>query len=169
MLSLLTSIPITVKAQVINAQTNASHLNLMPVPASVQLVDGRIGIDSKFKIGTKGHKDARLQAALERFSKRLQGRVGLAFEPALSSDIDSATLVIETGSAGQSIPSLAEDESYKIETSEKQVQLTAPTVIGVIRGVETLLQLLSADRDGYYFPGVRIQDQPRFKWRGLCY
>jgi hexosaminidase len=30
-----------------------------------------------------------------------------------------------------------------------------------------LLQLLESDRSGYYLPGIRIQDQPRFAWRGL--
>jgi hexosaminidase len=36
-----------------------------------------------------------------------------------------------------------------------------------MRGLETLLQLLSADRDSYFLPAVKIQDQPRFRWRGL--
>ena len=36
-----------------------------------------------------------------------------------------------------------------------------------MHGLETLLQLLSVDEKGYYFPGVTIEDQPRFKWRGL--
>jgi len=36
-----------------------------------------------------------------------------------------------------------------------------------LRGLETLLQLLQSDRNGYYLPGIRIQDQPRFAWRGL--
>src|SRR5204863_3755159 len=43
----------------------------------------------------------------------------------------------------------------------------APTVVGALHGLETLLQLIDADRDGYYLPGVSIQDQPRFPWRGL--
>ena len=43
----------------------------------------------------------------------------------------------------------------------------APTVVGALRGLETFLQLLQGDRDGFYLPGIRIQDQPRFPWRGL--
>jgi hexosaminidase len=39
--------------------------------------------------------------------------------------------------------------------------------VGALRGLETLLQLLDADRNGYFFPGVQIEDQPRFPWRGL--
>ena len=36
-----------------------------------------------------------------------------------------------------------------------------------MRGLETLLQLLESDKDGFYFPAVSISDQPRFAWRGL--
>jgi hexosaminidase len=45
--------------------------------------------------------------------------------------------------------------------------LKAPTVVGVLRGLETFLQLLEGDREGFYLPAVSIQDRPRFPWRGL--
>ncbi len=45
--------------------------------------------------------------------------------------------------------------------------LNANTVWGAMHGMETLLQLVSGDRDGYYFPFVTVQDKPRFPWRGL--
>ena len=43
----------------------------------------------------------------------------------------------------------------------------APTVVGAMRGLETLLQLLNGDADGWFVPAVSIKDQPRFQWRGL--
>jgi hexosaminidase len=51
-------------------------------------------------------------------------------------------------------------------TPEK-INLSAETDIGILRGLETLLQLLKVDREGYYFPAVTIEDAPRFPWRGL--
>jgi hexosaminidase len=36
-----------------------------------------------------------------------------------------------------------------------------------MRGLETFVQLLESDKDGFYFPAVSISDQPRFVWRGL--
>ena len=39
--------------------------------------------------------------------------------------------------------------------------------MGALRGIETFLQLLEGDRQGYFIPSVRIQDKPRFPWRGL--
>jgi hexosaminidase len=102
-----------------------------------------------------------------RFLKRLQGRTGLTLATGLATSAATAGLEIQCATAGQVIPSLDEDESYQLEVADQKVRLTAPTVVGALRGLETLLQLLSADRDGYFFPAVRIQDQPLFRWRGL--
>jgi hexosaminidase len=45
--------------------------------------------------------------------------------------------------------------------------LRAATVVGALRGLETFLQLLEGDREGFYLPAVSINDRPRFRWRGL--
>jgi hexosaminidase len=45
--------------------------------------------------------------------------------------------------------------------------LSAATTVGVLRGLETFLQLLEGDRGGYFIPLASIQDKPRFPWRGL--
>src|SRR5205085_6426539 len=68
---------------------------------------------------------------------------------------------------GRTIPAVDEDETYQLDVSDHQARLTAPTVVGALRGLETFLQLVSADADGFYLPAVTIRDQPRFKWRGL--
>src|SRR5262249_33035526 len=60
-----------------------------------------------------------------------------------------------------------ENESYSLNATDKQAVLTAPTVVGAIRGLETLLQLIEGDSQGYFIPAVDIQDKPRFPWRGL--
>ena len=141
--------------------------NLMPVPSSVQFLDGRSNVTSTFQVATTGLSDARLQSAVSRFLNRLQGRTGLTLATGLATSAATASLEIQCAAAGQVIPSLDEDESYQLEVSDQKVRLTAPTVVGALRGLETLLQLLSTDRSGYYFPAVKIQDQPRFHWRGL--
>jgi hexosaminidase len=62
---------------------------------------------------------------------------------------------------------LNEDESYKLEITGRQALITAETDLGALHAMETMLQLFSADAAGYYFPGVKISDAPRFAWRGL--
>ncbi len=148
------------------AQETAKH-NLMPVPASVKFHPERLPIDSSFKIATRGHSDARLQANIGRFTKRLEGRTVLSFTPGLALDDQTTTFVVHCEGPGKEIPALGENESYRIDITSRQAILSAPTVVGAIRGLETVLQLLDADQNGYYLPGVQIQDQPRFPWRGL--
>jgi hexosaminidase len=149
-----------------NAQ-EAPKLNLMPVPASIKFQQERLAVDANFKVATRGHSDARLQAAIFRFIKRLEGRTVLTFAPGLAPDDQTTPLIIHCDGPGQNIPSVSENESYRIDITRRQAMLTAPTVVGALRGLETLLQLLDADRNGYFFPGVQIDDQPRFPWRGL--
>ena len=52
--------------------------NLMPAPASVSFDNERLAIDESFKVAIRGHSDARLQAAVFRFVKRLEGRTVLS-------------------------------------------------------------------------------------------
>lgn len=143
------------------------QLNLMPVPASVQTQTGRLPITGSFNVAVKNYADDRMRAGIARMLTRLAGRTVLTLPADLATDESSATLVVQCERAGDPIPSLNENESYSLEVTDKQARLVAPTVVGALRGLETFLQLLQGDRDGYYLPGVKIQDQPRFPWRGL--
>ncbi|MFN2513343.1 MAG: beta-N-acetylhexosaminidase [Pyrinomonadaceae bacterium] len=154
-------------ASISTAQEQTAKHNLMPVPAAVKFHPERLAVDSSFKVATRGHSDARLQAAIARFIKRLEGRTVLSFVPGLAPDDQTTTLVIHCQGAGKELPSVSENESYRIDITSRQALLSAPTVVGALRGLETVLQLLDADRNGYFLPGVQIQDQPRFPWRGL--
>jgi hexosaminidase len=154
-------------AQQVTTPTAQSQLNLMPVPASVQLRPGRLAIRTDFSVATKGHADDRLRGSIARMTRRLAGRTIMTLPLDLSTDESSATLVIQCERGGSDIPSLNEDESYSLEISDKQARLVAPTVVGAMRGLETFLQLLQGDLDGYYLPAISIRDQPRFAWRGL--
>lgn len=49
----------------------------------------------------------------------------------------------------------------------KGIELTAANPLGIMHGLETLLQLVESGPQGWVFPDVRIDDTPRFPWRGL--
>jgi hexosaminidase len=85
----------------------------------------------------------------------------------VASNREAATLRIECGAAGSAYPELGQDESYSLEIAVQHATLKANTVVGAIRGLETILQLVSTDQSGYFLPLVSIQDRPRFAWRGL--
>ena len=149
------------------ALSPTSQLNLMPMPASSELQSGRLAIAGGFQVSVRNYSDARLVSAISRMLSRLAGRTGLTLVPGVTTDEDQATLVIDCSGPGKAIPSLDENEGYSLEVVENRANLTAPTVVGALRGLETFLQLLAADRDGFYLPAVKIVDHPRFPWRGL--
>mgnify|MGYP003694718195 CR=1 FL=1 len=131
----------------------------MPVPASVQMQSARLPITANFNIAVKNYADDRLRNGIARMLNRLAGRTVLSLSTMISSDEATATLVVQCERAGEPVPSLGENESYSLEVADKQARLEAPTIVGALRGLETVLQLLQGDRDGYYLPGVRIRDQ----------
>src|SRR5918993_471686 len=98
---------------------------------------------------------------------RLESRTGLEFARGLAAVPAAANLVIQCRGAGPATPELGQDESYVLEVSERQAFVNAPTVVGALRGLETFLQLVTADAGGYFVPEARVSDAPRFPWRGL--
>ena len=164
---LLTLLVLLCGSLAVAQQPTPQQHSLMPVPASVNFNGERLPIDESFKVATRGHSDARLQAAIARFVKRLEGRTVLSFAPGLAADDQMTTLIVQCDGPGKEIPAVSENESYRLDITDRQALLSAPTVVGAIRGLETVLQLLTSDRRGYFLPGVKLQDQPRFPWRGL--
>ncbi len=141
--------------------------DLMPAPAVLQFGSGRLAVTAAFQAAVRGHDDARLQDGLARMLHQAEGRTGVSFAPMPSGKPESAALVVECAGPGLAVPGLEEDESYSLEITPRAAALTAPTVVGALRGLATLGQLLQHDADGWYFPAVSIHDGPRFPWRGL--
>lgn len=64
-------------------------------------------------------------------------------------------------------------ESYRLRASSRSVRLEAGSAEGLHRGVQTLRQLLPAKVESasrqpgpWTVPAVRVNDRPRFRWRG---
>ena len=155
------------------AQTS-SELNVMPLPAKVQLGNGALPIDRGFTIGFVGFRDERVDRAGQRFLAQLHRETGIVFASAGSQagvlarrDAVRATLLVTTNRDSKPVQELGEDESYTLEVTSSEAKLTAPTTLGTLRGLQTFLQLVSITPNGFSVPGVSIQDQPRFPWRGL--
>ena len=75
--------------------------------------------------------------------------------------------MVEVVRAGGAVQGVDEDEGYVLDISAGGVALRAETVVGAMRGLETLLQLVSNDSSSFFLPGLTITDAPRFPWRGL--
>jgi hexosaminidase len=155
---LIHALPLNVQGQ--------PQLNLMPAPARVEPGSGSLRVDSTFSVALQGHTEPRLDRAVQRFMQQLGRQTGF-FSPPKGSPSSKATLVVHTDHASKEIQELGEDESYVLEVTPDGAKLRAPTPLGTLHGLQTFLQLVEVSRDGFAVPGVAIQDQPRFPWRGL--
>ncbi len=140
----------------------------MPVPADIELKEGRFRVSEDFKIGISGQFDDRLYKYADRILRRLARRTGLFFiQNYLTANKNPGSPDLRINVERKGEVKLNEDESYILEVTSQGIELSATTDLGALRGLETFLQLLDVDESGYYFPSVSIKDTPRFPWRGL--
>ena len=152
-----------------SAFLDAAHaeLSLMPQPAHVVPGQGKLKIDQSFRIAFTGYREPRLDRAAARLAQHLEMKTGMPLSRELSADAATASLEISTAGVSSPVQKLGEDESYRLEVTPAHARLSAPNPLGVLRGMETFLQLVEADRDGFTAPALEIDDRPRFAWRGL--
>jgi hexosaminidase len=143
---------------------HAAPKDLLPVPARIQVTKGFVPLKAGFGIALRGAEDSRLRAAAQRFLERTRTASGVTGEIRNEKE---ATLVIEAAEAGRAAQSWQEDESYRLRAAGRTITLRAPNPLGVIRGLETLTQLVEAGQGSARVPAVAIEDRPRFAWRGL--
>lgn len=147
-----------------------STLNLLPVPKKIELQTGMFILTQNFSAGIhEPAPDTILINAVNRAYQTLNRRSGLYFTTkriTSKDNSDTASLQITVSKAVP--PSPGADESYSLSVNNNKIILNAPTTLGALHGLETIVQLLAKNDDGsFYFPGVVIQDAPRFPWRGL--
>ena len=93
--------------------------------------------------------------------------------PANDTEAVLQIVVAETGHDGPQ--KLGDNERYSLTVADAHIKLAADTPLGVLRGMETLLQLVRQTpyapgvTPGFSVPNVVIQDEPRFPWRGLSF
>jgi len=145
----------------------AEKYNLMPWPKEITENGQKFSIREDFTIGVNNLNN-RIYTNTTSFLRRLSGRTGVFIDKGFASKVsenEQTSLSINFKRTGKL--ELNEDESYILKITNEQINISAVTDIGAIRGLETLLQLISFDKKGFFFPGLVINDSPRFPWRGL--
>jgi len=141
----------------------------MPYPKKVDFGTGKFRITSQSGINLLGVSgDTILEEAANNLLRKLNFTTLSYFmqeKVKLNDQFSDASIFIQVNEKEENPVNV--DESYKLSVNQEKVQLIARTTIGALRGMETLLQLVMADSAGYYFPAVEIDDEPRFKWRGM--
>ena len=133
------------------------------MPANVQAGAGQLAINQSFSVAVAGNHDASLDSAIQRFVDQLSRQNGIPFRPKSGA---APTLQIHSDHGLQAVQKLGEDESYELTVADSGAKLTAPTTLGVLRGLATFLQLVQITPAEFAAPTVTVKDQPRFPWRG---
>jgi hexosaminidase len=138
----------------------------MPWPLQLEQLPDSLKLQGTLRVESTGG-DERVNHALARFQRQLSLQTGAPFNSPHSEMKLAPLLSIHCGSHGLAVQSLIEDESYHLVIGSKQIDLIAPNPLGVMHGLQTLLQLVQSGPDGWFIPAVHIEDSPRFPWRGL--
>ncbi|HKW17630.1 MAG TPA: family 20 glycosylhydrolase [Terriglobales bacterium] len=145
-------------------------LHLMPWPASVKVTSNSqpLLIPTSFSVGLDSDADPHLRRAVEIFLNDLRRHTGSTpLDFSISKEVKTAQLRVSSDHPSKEVQELGEDESYKLEITSTGADLSAPTTLGAMRGLQTFLQLVEVTPQGFALPAVVIEDKPRFAWRGL--
>jgi len=140
--------------------------DVIPMPAEVVSQVGAFRLGDGVVIG--GAKDPEVRRIAAYFAGLLRTSHGLELEVRARGDGRASgggiSFVLDPGAPG------ASPESYRLEVSPERVVVAAREVRGLFYGAVTLWQLASAQplhAGAVALPALRIEDAPRFRWRGL--
>jgi hexosaminidase len=140
---------------------------LMPWPSSIEVGAGELAIGPGFRIAVTGKGGPLVERAARRFEARLARQTGLVL-PSPTAAQGSPTLEVRCEGPGKPLAHLGMEESYALAVTPEGATLKAAQPWGVLRGMETFLQLVGLGAStAFRVPAVVIEDRPRFAWRGL--
>lgn len=138
------------------------EISIMPLPAKLELHDGYYELNEEFSIEFEGNKSKRVEHATQRFINRLSEITGLNFNKG-----KNLSLVVDCEEISSKYPGYGEDESYILNIGKNRISLSAGSSFGITGGLETLLQMVEIKNNQWVIRQARIEDKPRFAWRGL--
>jgi hexosaminidase len=142
------------------------NLNIIPKPVATQINEGNFTLNTQCEVWFPADEDKWSIAAeyLGNWVKQTTGhqpRLQPFKQKFTSTRINVLYIVYD--------PSVTMPEGYVLEVRPKAVVITASTPLGAFYGVQTLRQLfpVKAGPDGWQAPCCRIEDYPRFSYRGM--
>lgn len=155
-------------ASALYASAAKGRLTVVPRPAKVEIRPGAFTLGKRTAIHLKTD-DSGVRWVGEYLSKLLSAQVGIAIPVRVvtASARDRHAIVLSLKASPELGP-----EGYAMTVSRGGIQISAPKVAGLFYAVQTLRQLLppgsaSAVKKPLRVPCVRIEDKPRFQWRGF--
>ena len=134
-------------------------LPLVPMPAKVVMAQGHVAITAATPLRYQGKGG---EAVAHYFASLLQRTSALALLPVQAAPSGAAGIDFVLDRDAGDIP----DEGYRLVVDGQRVTVTAKEERGLFYGAVTLWQLIAASGQARLIPAIRIDDAPRFGWRG---
>jgi hypothetical protein len=152
---------------------------LFPEPQVMEVGEGRVLLSSEDKnnsvIVYSGTDDDLSTRAIELIRESISNSTGgygpevVSKRPCCSCTegavIISLTVLPEGSLFGENVEN--GDQGYSLEVKEDEISIKAETTVGLFYAAQTFKQLLTLEGSGLYFPVIKINDWPQFKYRGL--
>ena len=145
----------------------AERYAIVPAPRQLTPKPGELALDRDTRIVLSDTSDRALRAVADLLVLPLRAASGLPLPivPASSTTGDASNAITLRLNAAS--PTTA-PESYSLVVTERGATLSAPSVAGLIDGVQTVRQLLPPKAPARWaMPAVEIEDAPRFRYRGI--
>ncbi|WP_294225536.1 family 20 glycosylhydrolase [uncultured Chryseobacterium sp.] len=133
-----------------------NRLNLIPYPQKVELLKGEFTIPGKFKLD---QNLSRLET--EYFKKQFRD----VFTFGIGKKETAHLVNVPFSAPSKRNPE--NEEKYAIEISPRQIIISSNTKQGYFLALQTLIQLFRQYKDSGKIPAMKIEDEPKFAWRGM--
>jgi N-acetyl-beta-hexosaminidase len=151
------------QAAALAASPDEASPRLVPRPALLERHAGAFRLSAATPV-VVAPGDAAAKTAAAVLVERLARSRGLRLATVEGAPRDGAIVIARDGGA----PAPETDESYRLEVGLRRVTLTAATLGGLDHAATTLWQLAGTGKSpSVAIPALRIEDAPRFRWRGL--
>lgn len=149
------------------SEADRQAIHLMPLPAKLQLQETNTFLELTEFFGVEATGAGADDPILKRAMRRMKKRIGDMTEQKVDVNSDKINLIINCKNLTNGVQQLREDESYTLDVATDKAVLEANTVYGALRGIETFLQLVFTSNDRTFLQTVKIEDAPRYPYRGL--
>ncbi len=142
-----------------NAQDADPNMGIIPAPVSLKKASGEFVLSQQTVLLT----DSIGNKAVAFFTDYLQHKLMLHNELKVNGTESIANSIVFTEKGTEGLP----DQGYRLTITPQQI-IVAGKGSGLFYGIQTLLQLIPADRTAAIkIPCAQIEDSPRFGYRGL--
>jgi len=142
----------------VNAQDNDPNMGIVPAPVSVKKASGEFVLSQQTVLFADSNTKA-----VSFFTDYLQNKLNLRNTLKIGDAESAASSIVLTAKGTDNLP----DQGYRLTITPTQI-IIAGKGAGLFYGIQTLLQLIPADRmASIKIPCAQIEDYPRFGYRGL--